>query len=84
MRNNMKKFIEFITFWIKRQQNVDLVQGLLFNFIRTYKSLICQLGNEAVELIERLLNSQDEMRRTLDHLVSYPESLANQAERTCL
>ncbi|CAJ1014314.1 WD domain, G-beta repeat [Leishmania utingensis] len=76
MQACVKGLLSFITAWLRRNQNVDLVQGILADVVRSHGALLTRFGDALVPALEELAEVQNMMRYSLDHLVSYPACLA--------
>lgn len=76
MQSCLKGLLSFITEWLRRQKNVDLVQGILADVIRSHGALATRFGEALVPALEELAEVQNKTRYSVDHLVSYPACLA--------
>ncbi|GET93516.1 hypothetical protein, conserved [Leishmania tarentolae] len=72
----VKSLLSFITVWLRRNKNVDFVQGLLADVIRSHGALLTRFGDALVPALEELAEAQNTLRYSVDHLVSYPACLA--------
>ncbi|KAG8346842.1 PQQ like domain [Trypanosoma vivax] len=76
IKNCLRGLLSFITEWLQRRENVDLVQGILASTLRSHGPLITMCGDEFVGVIMDLAELQNAVRYSLDHLVEYPYCLA--------
>ncbi|KAG5490578.1 hypothetical protein JKF63_00698 [Porcisia hertigi] len=76
MQTCAKGLLAFITEWLRRNKNVDLVQGILADVVRSHGALLTRLGDAIVPALEELAEVQNTVRYSIDHLVSYPACLA--------
>ncbi|KPA81470.1 hypothetical protein ABB37_03827 [Leptomonas pyrrhocoris] len=76
MQSCLKGLLSFITAWLRKQKNVDLVQGILADVIRSHGGLVTRFGEALVPALEELAEVQNTTRYSIDHLVSYPACLA--------
>ncbi|KPI88431.1 hypothetical protein ABL78_2444 [Leptomonas seymouri] len=76
MQSCLKGLLSFITAWLRKQKNVDLIQGMLTDVIRSHGALVTRFGDALVPALEELAEVQNTTRYSIDHLVSYPACLA--------
>ncbi|TPP48548.1 WD domain, G-beta repeat family protein [Leishmania donovani] len=76
MQACVKGLLSFITVWLRRNKNVDFVQGLLADVVRSHGALLTRFGDALVPALEELAEVQNTLRHSVDHLVSYPTCLA--------
>ncbi|CAG9583968.1 conserved hypothetical protein [Leishmania major strain Friedlin] len=76
MQACVKGLLSFITAWLRRNKNVDFVQGLLADVVRSHGALLTRFGDALVPALEELAEVQNTLRHSVDHLVSYPACLA--------
>lgn len=72
----LKGLLSFVATWLRRQRNVDLVQGILANVVRSHGPLFAKFGETLVPALEEVETLQNQLRYRVDHLVSYPGCLA--------
>ncbi|RNF21183.1 U3 small nucleolar RNA-associated protein 21 [Trypanosoma cruzi] len=65
----------FLAVWLRRRENVDLVQGILADVIRSHGTLLTKCGEEMVTVLEEVAQLQNAVRHSMDHLVGYPSCL---------
>ncbi|SCU72794.1 PQQ-like domain/WD domain, G-beta repeat/Utp21 specific WD40 associated putative domain containing protein, putative [Trypanosoma equiperdum] len=68
--------LSFVAEWLKRRENVDLVQGILAAVIHSHGPLITKCGAELINVLEELAELQNSIRYSVDHLIGYPSCLA--------
>ncbi|ESL06021.1 hypothetical protein TRSC58_06311 [Trypanosoma rangeli SC58] len=71
----VRGLFSFIAMWLRRRENVDLVQGILADVIRSHGALLTKCGEEMVEVLEEVAQLQNAVRHSMDHLVGYPSCL---------
>ncbi|KAG5465006.1 hypothetical protein LSCM4_00455 [Leishmania orientalis] len=76
MQACLKGLLSFITTWLRRNKNIDLVQGILADVVRSHGALLTRFGDALVPALEELAEVQNAVRYSVDHLVSYPACLA--------
>ncbi|CAD2212969.1 U3 small nucleolar RNA-associated protein 21 [Angomonas deanei] len=81
MNDTLTSFLELVHFFLKERRAVDLVQGLLADFLRCHVSLLTRLiGSNAPRLGDLLRSVMEEQRLVKDtvrHMVAYPDCLVN-------
>ncbi|KAK7200506.1 WD domain, G-beta repeat/Utp21 specific WD40 associated putative domain containing protein [Novymonas esmeraldas] len=76
MQACLRGLLSFLTAWLRRGTNVDLVQGILTDVVRSHGALLTRFGDALVPALEELAEAQNTVRYSVDHLVSYPTCLA--------
>lgn len=76
MHSVLRGLLNFITEWLRRGENVDLIQGILADVVRSHGQLLVRFGEEIVPELQALAEQQNRLRYRVDHLVSYPSTLA--------
>lgn len=83
MRNFLGGLLEFVLYWLRKGKEVDFIQGIIANLLRTHVALFGRLltGAESekswiLPLLEDIAVEQNRIRYTMDHLVSFPHCLA--------
>lgn len=76
MKGCLRGLLLFVKTWLVRGENVDLVQGILADILRSHGPLMTRFGQELVEEMTAVAEVQNRLRYSLDHLVSYPGCLA--------
>ncbi|KAH9598140.1 WD40 repeat [Trypanosoma melophagium] len=75
LKECLRGLLLFLAEWLRRCENVDLVQGILADTIRSHGPLITRCGEELVPLLEELAQLQNTVRYSMDHLLGYPSCL---------
>lgn len=68
--------LRFLSEWLRRGEMVDLVQGILADVVRTHGPLLTRFGPALLPELTSLAERQNRVRHSVDHLVSYPATLA--------
>eukprot|EP00796_Vickermania_ingenoplastis_P008089 gene8089-5626_t len=76
INNCLTALLKFVLFWLRRGEEADFVQGILSNLLRSNAALIGRFGERYVPILEELAEAQNQVRYTMDHLVSFPSCLA--------
>ncbi|RNF27094.1 U3 small nucleolar RNA-associated protein 21 [Trypanosoma conorhini] len=71
----VRGLFSFLATWLRRRENVDLVQGILADVIRSHGALLTKCGEEMVDVLEEVAQLQNAVRHSMDHLVGYPSCL---------
>lgn len=75
IKSCLRGLFSFVATWLRRRENVDIVQGILADVIRSHGSLITKCGEEMVGLLEEVAELQNAVRYSVDHLIGYPSCL---------
>ncbi|KEG08457.1 U3 small nucleolar RNA-associated protein 21 [Trypanosoma grayi] len=71
----LRGLLAFVATWLRRRENVELVQGILADVIRSHGALMTKCGEELVGVLEEVAELQNTVRYSMDHLVGYPSCL---------
>lgn len=75
IKASMINLLRFLRVQLASRTNVDLVQGLIAAVLRSHGALFGRFGAEVVEEMESLAVEQNSARKSVDHLVGYPNCL---------
>ncbi|CCW69209.1 unnamed protein product [Phytomonas sp. Hart1] len=76
MEKCLRSLLNFLTMWIRRGENVELIQGILANALCSHATVLTQFSKELASDMLDLTEAQNKLRYNIGHIVSYPSCLA--------
>jgi U3 small nucleolar RNA-associated protein 21 len=69
------RLLRFLTFWVKKRENADLVQGMLADVVKAHGRVMSRMGPEVLRHLKALGEAQDLVRQELEHLYALPNAI---------
>ncbi len=75
IRASASQLLRFLTFWVLRRENADLVQGMLADVVKAHGRVFSRLGEKIIAEMDSLAAAQDTLRQELEHLYALPNAI---------